>query len=530
MKNILNKKYFAFSTNKILKKYLPLGLFIFIYVVIVLVTFKSYGITWDEPDVYQRGEELYSYLTTGEAKRDFIVKEYVDDGDVLYDHFYPATFHFITNALRVEPTYELFHLYNLLFPIILFILAYEVFFRIFKKSYFALIPLFIFLLTPRFMGDVAANPKDMPFAVLYTSSILLIYLLKNFLYPPIKYIILGLVFGATAANRFAGINIFGIYIIFEVLTYLLENKFKLGDFIRYSLKLILESMLILGIMLTFLFITWPYLGANFLIHLKDIVQISSKFPYSGLVTFNGHWFSATNTPWYYPEMWALYTTPLFLILTSLLAPILYFKKLLKNKFLLLILGTLIINILMVVVLKPVIYDGIRHLMYFFPLLGILSSFSLILILQKLKFKTTYQILISIIVIALFSLNIINTIVQTINLYPYQYIYFNELIGGLRGADKKFDTEYWAASNREAYIWLEENELTDDSKIYKVNNCANPLTTQYYYKSNVIWSDGENADYVICTSRIDFYKSFDQSKIIHTIQRDGVNINYIFKLN
>jgi hypothetical protein len=37
----------------------------------------------------------------------------------------------------------------------------------------------------------------------------------------------------------------------------------------------------------------------------------------------------------------------------------------------------------------------------------------------------------------------------IRLHPYEYVYFNELVGGVRGAFRRYDLDYWATSYREA---------------------------------------------------------------------------------
>jgi hypothetical protein len=42
------------------------------------------------------------------------------------------------------------------------------------------------------------------------------------------------------------------------------------------------------------------------------------------------------------------------------------------------------------------------------------------------------------------------------LHPYEYIYYNELVGGVSGAKGRFELDYWATSYREAMDYLSSN--------------------------------------------------------------------------
>lgn len=45
------------------------------------------------------------------------------------------------------------------------------------------------------------------------------------------------------------------------------------------------------------------------------------------------------------------------------------------------------------------------------------------------------------------------IVGIVRLHPYEYIYYNELVGGVRGAFRSFEMDYWCTSYREAMDWI-----------------------------------------------------------------------------
>src|SRR2546430_12034356 len=52
--------------------------------------------------------------------------------------------------------------------------------------------------------------------------------------------------------------------------------------------------------------------------------------------------------------------------------------------------------------------------------------------------------------------VILVVVQLVRLFPYDYLYFNELVGGIQGANGKYEMDYWAKSLKEAVTWLKED--------------------------------------------------------------------------
>lgn len=48
-----------------------------------------------------------------------------------------------------------------------------------------------------------------------------------------------------------------------------------------------------------------------------------------------------------------------------------------------------------------------------------------------------------------ALLLIPGLVGVLTLHPYEYIFYNSLIGGVRGAFRNFELDYWATSYREA---------------------------------------------------------------------------------
>jgi hypothetical protein len=154
----------------------------------------------------------------------------------------------------------------------------------------------------------------------------------------------------------------------------------------------------------------------------------------------------------------------------------------------------------------------------------LASISFIELLQSSIGKLYKSAAISIVVIG-----IVLVTRSMVVLHPYQYIYFNELIGGLRGAYGLYETDYWHAANREALEWLEQYEIGSD-KTYYVLTCGDRSGSKFFYSANMKWAeDITRADYYVCFTRWNEHTATSQGEIVHVVERDQTPLIYIRRL-
>ena len=89
----------------------------------------------------------------------------------------------------------------------------------------------------------------------------------------------------------------------------------------------------------------------------------------------------------------------------------------------------------------------------------------------------------------------------VRLHPQEYAYYNQLVGGVRGAELKWEGDYWSNGMGQAARLLAE-ALRDErpARPYKVGVCANDnntLSAMYVLPPNFIFIDRwEDADFVI----------------------------------
>jgi hypothetical protein len=68
--------------------------------------------------------------------------------------------------------------------------------------------------------------------------------------------------------------------------------------------------------------------------------------------------------------------------------------------------------------------------------------------------------------------VLEPIVWYARAHPYQYVYFNPLVGGLSRASRSYETDYWGLSLREAAEWMSANRSAivgaDDTLSFTTN--------------------------------------------------------------
>ncbi len=497
----------------------PLFLFIVLYLLFTFFTFKDFGETLDESGVYLRGMGLHQHLVRDNFPS-LVVRDPGDDGD-FYDHFYAMGLNLLDPGLDLDR----YHLLNLLVATVLFIVLFESLLSQTQRPWLSLSgPLFLFF-TPRFTGDIPANPKDMPFALFYFLALMGIFHFSRRPKAPVLWqaLSLGLLFGLAQSSRVLGFTLYPIYLLFDAHRFYHAKNRSNREWVAYFLEKTQLLTLVLIVSFFCMAVTWPYLGTKFFDHLSEILALSTSFSWNNPVLFMGQEISSHALPWTYLPVWFLVTTPLFLL--AFLG--LWFLKplsVLKNDLALLMVLALGLNLVLYFGLHPVLYDGLRHYLFFLPLLAALASLSFIGLFERGNWNSGAKTL-----VVLAFLNLAWVGVHMVRLHPYEYVYFNELTGGLPGAQGRFETDYWGASFKEAVEWLRANEIKPD-RTYKINGSGNSYQIFCYFTPNMKWvDDPQKADYYLSFTRDNKQKLAGQSPVLHVVQREGVPLNYVFDM-
>ena len=172
---------------------------------------------------------------------------------------------------------------------------------------------------------------------------------------------------------------------------------------------------------------------------------------------------AQNLPATYLPIWFFFKTPL-IILGGL---ILYFKidhQIEKKPLEHIIILSLVLSVLTILILlilfKVNLYDEIRQVMFLMPLIFIAS-----LSLLHLFSKKIANISISLFIIYFFF--------QNMNIYPYNYIWINNLSHATKVQDV-FELDYWGASTKNISNFFNKNNKNNDWLITNRNDAIDIL--------------------------------------------------------
>lgn len=488
-----------------------LGLFL-LFLAFIFLTFRDYGTSWDEKYHFDQGKtalENFSdpYKTSEVAQNTYAVPEGL---------FFAMLYNLPLKILSEEENYEALHLIKALFGSLTLVFIYLSFKTInLDRWSLVLAPLFL-IFSPRFLGDLFDNHNDIAATLLYSVQIFLaIKILKNALDLGIwKWIITLSVVSAISFEHRPGLTmITAITMVLLAWIYLDKALHKKIDL----LKPIKIFFIFLIVFIVSLFAVDPYVAAHGItgIPLKAQLSIAPLDP-NFRIFYEGKIISAMNLPREYLPKFIAITTPIITLILLIIGT--GFMAINLRAIYILILASLYLPIATIIIINPMQFDAWRHLLFLsVPLVMIASiGFNSLLSIVNLKIKW--------VMVALLIINLGLVAKEYFLLHPYEYVYFNSLVGGLKGASLRFETDYWGKSTKEATLWLENNLASDQSKEYKIATCVSTFQTEYYFTPNMYTVDDEAADFYICPRAVS--DKLPDKKPIHSITREGVPINYI----
>jgi hypothetical protein len=101
----------------------------------------------------------------------------------------------------------------------------------------------------------------------------------------------------------------------------------------------------------------------------------------------------------------------------------------------------------VILARPPMYNNFRQFLFILPPLFILAGFGFNWLFQHLRQSTVFW--------AAIFVALLPGLVGIVELHPYEYVYYNALVGGVPGAEGRFELDYWSTSLKEATEQLNE---------------------------------------------------------------------------
>ena len=321
---------------------------------------------------------------------------------------------------------------------------------------------------------------------------------KNYLAPYIKRLVLNPIFliAALTLGIVTSIRVLGPFAGGIVILYGIYKSWK------KSILFIPPYLLIAGLTT---YLTWPYLWGNAIRRFIESLSAMSEYPWDGVVLFQGKLLTSNEIPSYYvPFTMSIQLTEITLILFGIGFFISIWRALKQNQVepLALFLIWFILPIFAVIAKESVIYNNFRQFLFILPPIFLLSGLTLDSLFKKLR-KVALRI-------AILLLFVIPAIYTDVRLHPYQYIYYNSFIGGVRGAFRNYDLDYWGTSYYEAATYINQ-VATPGARIVVsgpihlfqqyvrsdlITNVPSDVSPAEHY-DYVVVNETKNEDYVIC---------------------------------
>lgn len=416
---------------------------------LMLLVSRDAGITCDEVLHYNQSVSVYNYFYTHGEDQSALHTP----GTHLkyYGQSYDNIVTFIIRWFNIENVYGFRHLMSSLagWLAILITGLFAAWLTGYRAGIFVL---FLFAVSPTYLGHSQNNLKDIPFALGYISSVF--YTLK-FLVSGRKIsvrdtIILTASIAFTMSIRAGGALVicylFLFFILYYFLKYLKDTVFDVVEFRKKFFLIFLVTIISLFLSI----LLWPYALQNPVKNVLDSYNVMAHFPDTFRQIFEGKVEWSDFMPWYYlPKSMAI-TIPL-VVLTGLILFIFFSKPAFKHDKILqflFIIFTILFPVVFVIYTKSNLYSSWRQFLFIYPGIILLASLGLFYFYEKLESRYLKWGFLA--VLAILALNPLKFMILNHN---YSYLYYNQFVGGLKGAYGNYETDYYYVSQTEASKWL-----------------------------------------------------------------------------
>jgi 4-amino-4-deoxy-L-arabinose transferase-like glycosyltransferase len=501
---------------------------------IASLTFKAYGLGWDDYTHSQYGQLLLDYYASGFTDRRAL--SFVN----LY--MYGGGFDMLAAFVAKILPYDLFETRRLVGAAI-GIVGMAITWRLARKlggPVAGLIALALLATTPLFYGHIFINAKDAPFAVAMTLLLLgLVRALEDYPKPSAATIVIfGLGLGLTLGTRIMG-GMTALYLILPVAVVLGHEirdtgmKPTLRTFGFFVLRLVPGLVLAYAVMA----VVWPWSVVEPLNPIRAIGYFSHFFEMPWKEMYGGQPILVPDMPRSYLPTYLGMKLPEVLLLlggTGLLAVLAaQFRRDIPVRHraaLLLVAMAVLVPIAITIATRPAMYNGIRHFIFILPPICVLGGLAGGIALRWLSERSRLAAVAGGIAILI---GLAVPAYHMVTLHPYQYAHFNTVSGGVRTADKGYMLDYWGLSFKEAADQLlgmldEQGIQTPEGRRWVIAVCGPhpPAEVELGDDFLTTWNT-KGADFALILG--EFYCAELKAPELVRIEREGVVFARVYDL-
>ena len=494
--------------------------------VIASLTFRDYGLGWDDYTHAEYADLLLKMYGSG----------FKDTGALSFAnlYMYGGGFDMAAALLHKVIPLELFETRRLVGAIV-GIIGLAVTWRLGRRvggPLAGLAALLMLALCPTFYGHMFMNPKDAPFAVAMVVLMLgLVRLAEEYPAPsPRTILIVGLGAGLSLGSRVLG----GLALLYAVIGFapLFIDEIRSQGPREAARRLahvgyVLLPGLVLGYLIMGLIWPWSIIepGNPF----RALTYFSHFFEKPWKEMFDGALVSVPDMPWsYLPTLFALQLPEvlLWLFIAAVAGTLMSLSRrdldARRKTILLMLTLAATLPLLIAMVKRPALYNGIRHFIFVIPPMTVLAGIAFAWGINWLKDnRRNWQP----VAVAAFVFGLMLPLTEMVRLHPYQYTFFNHIAGTVRGADDLFMLDYWGLALKQASDGLreqldEKQEAPPKGRKWKVAVCGPQRPAQVALGPDfTIGWDSHAADFAMTLG--EFYCKGLTAPVMVEIKRDDV---------
>ena len=490
-----------------------------------IILFRDYGASSDEINQIEAGHITWAAICENFGKPVPDSFANLPSLQEYYNRYYgqAATFPtVIIEAVKgfsmdISSVLHLRHLWNFLMyfmGLICLGILTELRFQESKVTFFLLL---IHILTPRLFGDAFYNDRDVLLISLLWISLLCFEWFRR--KPGIFNAFLCAFFFALSINT----RLFGLVLVLLPLF--------------HAVKADAKRKWLTGFLLAMTFLLWYAITPVFWGNLINEITAAFRTFATGKqrtqetggtaeILFFGKLIRENDLPFYYLPLWIFISTPLIPQLLTGLGIVNSLKKR-TDRTDCFMMALLCLGIAAVMIIRPVLYNGWRHMYFFYVPIFWFAGTGLNYVLNSSK---KWRQLLS---IALIFISCGWSLMQIRTLHPYEYLYLNPIFSGRIG---DFDRDYWRLSTKESLLWI-ISQTDEKVSIGEINeNLDNSLIGLFPEKREKISVRLYNAlhryppDYLVFnySGSIGNEKTFPLYEPVHAVQREGTKLSEIYK--
>jgi hypothetical protein len=177
----------------------------------------------------------------------------------------------------------------------------------------------------------------------------------------------------------------------------------------------------------------------------------------------------------------------------------------------------------IILTRVSLYNNFRQVFFILPPLFLIAGLGLDWLFQFVQ-RPSIRVL-------LLFLILLPGLYANVTLYPYQYIYYNQLVGGVKGAYRAFELDYWDLAFKEAQLYV--NQTADTNANIFVGD-SKP-SAQKFARPDLIFNafggrkkNWQKYDYIIVSTAANSDEKFAEFPTVFVVQRAGVPLAYVKK--